>query len=343
MLRQAIQITVVSALSLGGCARSDNTQSIGQSLNDAQAEIRRLSERLCVLEERNQETCEAGEDLRSLSQWVQVEAQTPPEYTCVQHISPVVDDEAYALLSAAADAYRTKLTCIASNLANAETIGYKRLRADLATASPAADNDAGAPHRLPQKPGKKTVPRVLSVRVAHIRTEFTDGAFQLTNGQLDLAIDGRGFFRVSDPNGETLYTRAGNFSINADGLLLVRGRRIVRLLSDEITIPSDAIDIVVSPDGIVSVRQHGNPQLTSVGQITLAQFTKPEGLLALEDNVYEQTEDSGDVTVGIPSQNGLGYVRQSVLEASNVDITAEVIEGVRTVRILRTVESILLR
>ena len=147
-----------------------------------------------------------------------------------------------------------------------------------------------------------------------------------------MAIEGRGFFQVLDPNGQTLYTRAGNFSINANGALVVGSAQTGRLVEPQVNIPPDATGIVISSDGIVSVRQAGQAQLSQVGQMQLATFQNPQGLLKLGENLYAETDASGSAITGNPGTNGIGLVRQNSLEASNVEPVQELIDLITTQR-----------
>lgn len=239
-----------------------------------------------------------------------------------------------ALYSAATgmSAMETKLDVIANNLANIETTGFKRGRANFEDLFyrhemlPGAEDTAG-----------QYTPTGISVgmgtRVSSIQTNFDQGAFQQTSGELDVAIEGEGFFQVNDPSsGQILYTRAGNFSQNANGDVVMGSANIGRLLEPAITIPEDANGVVISAEGIVSVRQPGSPNLTQVGQLELAYFINPEGLLKLGENLYSETDASGTASLGNPGQNGLGMVRQNALEASNTEPVTELIDLIKTQR-----------
>src|SRR5690606_19026255 len=134
----------------------------------------------------------------------------------------------------------------------------------------------------------------LGSRVQSVQTDFRQGSFQPTGKQTDFAIEGNGFFQVTEPaTGEILYTRAGNFDINANGQLVLGSAQTGRVLEPQITIPQDATDIVVQADGQVFVRQPGSTTLNNVGQIQLATFVNPDGLLKLGENLFAQTDSSG--------------------------------------------------
>lgn len=238
-----------------------------------------------------------------------------------------------ALYSAATGmtALETQLDVIANNLANIETTAFKRGRPNFEDLFyrhekfPGAEDSAG-----------QYTPTGVSVglgsRIQSIQTEFKQGAFEQTSRELDVAIEGRGFLQVVDPSGDILYTRAGNFSINSNGNLVVGSASTGRLLEPPIVIPEDATAIVISPDGKVSVQQPNNTQLTAVGDIELATFINPEGLLKLGENLYAQTDASGPPTTGTPGQEGIGVLRQGMLEASNVEPVQELIDLITTQR-----------
>jgi flagellar basal-body rod protein FlgG len=229
------------------------------------------------------------------------------------------------------EALETKLNVIANNLANVNTLGFKKDRANF-------EDLFYRHHVLPgAQTGSNVTPTGLSVglgsRLQSIQTDFRQGAFQTTGKQTDLAIEGLGFFQVEDPTtGETLYTRAGDFDINAQGQLVLASAQTGRLLQPQITLPEDATDIVVQADGQVMYRQAGQSQLQSGGQIQLATFINPDGLLKLGENLFARTDASGDPIESTPGTSGLGVVRQNALEASNVEPVQELIDLITTQR-----------
>jgi flagellar basal-body rod protein FlgG len=226
---------------------------------------------------------------------------------------------------------QTKLDTIANNLANVETTSYKRARANFEDLFyqneklPGAEDNAGQLTPTGIAIG-------LGTRVSSTQTDFKQGAFKDTGNQLDLAINGPGFFKLMDPTGEILYTRAGNFSINANGQITAGSAQTGRLLEPPIVIPQDAQGIVVSADGKVSVRQPNTPTLTQVGTIELGMFINPEGLLKQGENLYSETNSSGTVRSMQPGQQGAGSIQQNMLEASNVEPVTELIDLITTQR-----------
>lgn len=237
-----------------------------------------------------------------------------------------------ALQSAASglNALNTKLDVIANNLANINTAGFKASRADfqdllyLERAQPGVENAIGD-----KRPTGLFVG--LGVKVSGTHFDLAEGPAQVTNRPLDLRIDGEGYFQVQIEEGQIGYSRNGNFAINADGELVLandRGRRVI----PSITIPTDAEQIEITSDGKVLVVLPGDSQPQEQGQIELATFVNPAGLIPIGENLFTESEGSGPPTTGNPSENNRGSLLQGMLEGSNVDPTRELIELIRTQR-----------
>jgi len=229
------------------------------------------------------------------------------------------------------EALETKLDVIANNMANVNTTAFKKDRASF-------EDLFYRQIRLPGAEdlnGNRTPTGVevgLGARVSATQTDFEQGAFESTDNPLDFAIEGNGFFQVQDPNGDFLYTRAGNFGVNADQQLVLGSAYNGLLIDPSITIPQEATDIVVTQDGQVQVRTQDSPNLQTIGQLQLAKFVNPDGLIKLGGNLYQETDASGTATTGQPGQQGFGYVRQKTLEASNVQPVKELIDLITTQR-----------
>jgi flagellar basal-body rod protein FlgG len=230
------------------------------------------------------------------------------------------------------EAMQTKLNVIANNLANVNTTGFKRDRANFEDLFYRQVKLPG----LQDAQGQLTPTGIhlgLGTRVSSTQTEFVQGAFQDSEGELDMAIVGNGFFQVVDPNtSQILYTRAGNFSRNANGNIVMGSAGTGRLLEPAITIPQDAIAVSISDAGFVEVQLVGQPQLQQIGQIQLASFINPQGLLKLGENLYQETNASGPVLINNPGTNGVGTIKQRMLEASNVEPVRELIDLITTQR-----------
>ncbi len=230
------------------------------------------------------------------------------------------------------EAMETKLDVIANNLANINTTGFKKDRANFedllyrTEVYPGVQDASQTPTAVGTQVG-------LGVRVSSTQTDQRQGTLQQTGRDLDIAIQGRGYLRVIDPGSQdTMYTRAGNLDINANGQLVVGSASTGRLIDPPITIPQDAISIEISTNGQVSTRVPGQVQLTQQGQIQLAQFINPDGLLKVGENMYLATDASGLEQNGNPGDQGLGQLRQGNLEASNVEPVKELIDLITTQR-----------
>ncbi len=210
---------------------------------------------------------------------------------------------------------------IANNLANAGTTGYKRSNIvfhDLLYQSMQTGGTGEADAR--------TQPASLQVghgaaAVATVRN-FTQGDLSQTNNQLDLAINGRGFFQLRRPDGSQAYTRDGTFTMSADGAIVDQTGLI---LEPEVNIPQDAVEIHISQDGVLKVRLQGEPDFVEIGQLELAMFQNPGGLNPLGGNVFEQTEASGEPVISTPGRDGIGVIKQGFLETANVDVVQEMV------------------
>lgn len=241
-----------------------------------------------------------------------------------------------ALQSAASglSALNTALDVTANNLANVNTSGFKAMRANFQDLlyvhkqQPGVENANGD-----QRPTGLAVG--LGVKVSGTQLDFTQGALQTTGRQLDVAIEGDGFFQVTVETdlaaSGTAYTRAGNFAVNSEGELVLandQGRRLV----PGITIPETATGISISSDGRVLITEPGNPVPTELAQLETATFVNPAGLKNVGENLYVETVASGAPQTGNPGADNRGTLRQGMLEASNVDPTRELIELIRTQR-----------
>ena len=216
-------------------------------------------------------------------------------------------------------AQQTNVDLIANNIANVNTVGFKRQRSDFqdlfydivqapgARATNAGQNSAGTQLGLGVK--LNGTPRI-----------FTEGNLEVTEVQTDLAIEGDGFFEVTLPDGGSAYTRAGNFRVDADGSLVTPDGLY---LNPRITIPDGTTSIVVSPTGEVTVTA-GNTQ-SVVGTINLTRFRNPAGLISLGRNLFQETDASGTAQTGAPAQNGFGALRQGALEKANVEVVTELV------------------
>ncbi len=221
-----------------------------------------------------------------------------------------------------------QLTTVANNLANASTVGFKRDRAVFEDLLYQVQRQPGA-----QSTEDTQLPSGLQlgtgVRVVGTQKQFTGGSLQVTEQPLDLAIDGRGFLQILQPDGTMGYTRNGQLHLNFEGELVnADGLR----LQPNIAIPEETQSITIGSDGTVSVAVAGEAQPQVLGQIELVDFLNPAGLQAAGSNIFLETAASGNPVVGQPGQNGLGSVMQGMLESSNVDIVEEMVNMITTQR-----------
>lgn len=218
-------------------------------------------------------------------------------------------------------AQQQNIDVISNNLANVNTTGFKRGRADFQDLLYQTLREPGAASTS-QTEIPTGIQVGLGVRTAAVQRLFQEGNFQQTQNQLDIAIDGAGFFQIRRPDGETAYSRAGSFKLDSQ-------RRVVTSdgfpLEPEITIPNDAISISIGQDGTVSVSQPGNTASQQVGQIQLANFSNPAGLSGQGGNLFQRTTAAGDPITGAPGLGGLGGLSQGVLEVSNVSVVEEMV------------------
>lgn len=225
-------------------------------------------------------------------------------------------------------AQEVNIDVIANNLANVNTTGYKKSRADFqdlvyqyliepgAATSQSTENPTG-------------IQVGLGVRPAAVQKVFAQGDLTSTGNQLDLAIEGDGFFQVQLPDGSTAYTRAGSFKLDSTGQVVTSEGYTI---DPGLTLPNDTLAISIGEDGTVSATQPGATVPTQVGQLTAARFANNAGLRAVGRNLYEETESSGAPTQGIFSENGFGRIRQGFLESSNVSVVEQVVSMITAQR-----------
>ena len=226
------------------------------------------------------------------------------------------------------EAQDARMRVIANNLANVGTTGFKRDRANFATLAYQDARVAG------QKASGETAYATglnlgTGVAVQSTSQIMTAGTLDTTNNAFDLALDGDGFFQIAMPGGRTGYTRAGNFTRSAEGMLVTQQGFAVQ---PEITVPEGASAIAIAPDGTVSATINGESEPTELGQIQIASFPNPTGLQSTGDNYLRETASSGAANLGIAGQDGRGNVRQGSLEASNVNVVEELVDMIETPR-----------
>jgi flagellar basal body rod protein FlgG len=198
------------------------------------------------------------------------------------------------VLTSTAEAIDAAWDATQHNIANFDTPGYKRTRI-----------------------------RIQDGIVVETQRNWQQGGLRATNNALDLAIEGEGFFRILQPNGNIAYTRNGSMHLNRDGIFVTSEGN---MLDPQIAIPQDQIGITIGSDGTVEVLQSGKSQRQQVGRIELARFQNPSSLEALGHNLFRETPASGDAVVIYPGEMGLGTILSGYLEGSNVNMLEELIQ-----------------
>jgi flagellar basal-body rod protein FlgG len=220
-------------------------------------------------------------------------------------------------------AQQTNVEVIANNIANINTTGFKRSRAEFTDLLYQVERAAGSPARGGQEAIPEGAQIGLGVRTTAIRNLHLQGALTNTGNRLDLALNGRGWFQVAGANGESFFTRAGAFNKNATGQIVTADGYVVQ---PAMTIPQNTTEVTVNETGQVYVRIGTEPTLQLIGQFTLASFTNEAGLDPLGSNLYRETPASGAPVIGVPGDPGFGTVHQGYLENSNVDAVKEITE-----------------
>jgi len=228
---------------------------------------------------------------------------------------------ALAIAATGMNAQEQNLEVIANNIANLNTTGFKRSRAEFTDLIYQTERLMGVSTRGRDATVPEGAQVGLGVRTAAVRSLNIQGALTNTGNALDLAINGRGWFQVTTPAGDTVYTRDGAFNTNAQGQLVTSDGFSV---TPAITIPPTATSVSVSQTGVVTATIPGQPTAQQLGQLTIANFVNEAGLMALGDNLFQQTAASGQPTVGVPGDTAFGILQQGYLEASNVDPVAEI-------------------
>lgn len=233
-------------------------------------------------------------------------------------------------------AQQLNLDVIANNLANVNTTAFKRSRVDFQDLL----------YQTLRAPGSISaqgleVPSGIQlghgVGIASITKLFLQGSFLETGNSLDIAIEGDGFFQITLPDGEVGYSRDGSFELNRDGIIVTADGFA---LEPEITIPEDAINIAIGTDGTVTVTL-SDGTTDELGQIELARFINPAGLLSQGRNLFRESEASGDPILSIAGEDGAGTLRQAFLESSNVSVVDEIVQLIVTQRAFEVNSSVI--
>lgn len=226
------------------------------------------------------------------------------------------------------DAQNMRMQVIANNLANVNTTGFKRDRASFETLAYQITNMPGSPSSAQNKYaiGLNVGTGVQVNGTARIDTQ---GTLNTTGNGLDIAIEGAGYFQILMPDGQTAYTRSGDFSLSAEGTIVTADGMP---LQPQIQVPEGATSVSVGADGTVSAQLAGQTEPTELGKIEIARFVNSAGLQSLGNNLLAQTAASGVAQVGAPGEEGRGSLRGGALEASNVNVVEELVDMIETQR-----------
>lgn len=219
-------------------------------------------------------------------------------------------------------AQQTQVDVTSHNIANVNTMGYKKNRAEFADLMYQVMSYAGTPTSTTTT-HPTGIEVGLGVRPQAITKIHSQGYFKETGNNLDMVIAGNGFFQVQMPDGTTAYTRNGAWKLDSDGNIVNDDGL---QLMPNITIPADATQISIGIDGTVSVLQPGAQEMQQVGQIEIVNFINPAGLHSSGDNLFLETGASGAPIIGIAGQDGLGQIKQGFVEMSNVQLVEEMTE-----------------
>ncbi len=230
---------------------------------------------------------------------------------------------ALAIAATGMGAQQLNVEVIANNIANINTTSYKRSRAEFTDLFYQIDRAQGVPNRAGEGAVPEGAKLGLGVRSAAVRKLHIQGAMAQTGNTYDLAINGRGWFQIAGPNGETLYTRAGAFNLNENRQLVSPDGYLV---NPAVVVPPNAVDVIINESGQIYAKIDGEVAPVQIGQMQLANFANESGLEPLGGNLYRETLASGVPVVGFAGDIGYGKLHQRYLENSNVDPVKEITE-----------------
>jgi flagellar basal-body rod protein FlgG len=218
-------------------------------------------------------------------------------------------------------AQQLNVEVISNNIANMNTVGFKRQRAEFQDLLYQTIERAGSQSSSDGNVVPTGVQIGGGVKAGSVYRITEQGTPTMTNNELDVAIQGKGYLQILLPSGETAYTRAGNFSTNDQGQVVTDDGYLVQ---PGITIPQNATDITIGKTGLVQVTMDGQTAPQTVGQLELANFMNEGGLEAIGDNLFMESAASGAANIAAPGQPGFGTLLQNYTEASNVDSVSEI-------------------
>jgi len=262
----------------------------------------------------------------------------PPEATEISPSRVALDSAQIEILRTALQAAQTRMNVALHNMANASTVGFKRSRVLLTDLSYRTLVPSGAEDRLGNL-ASSGVSLGSGVKVQAVQLDMSPGQLTTTGRPLDVAIEGEGFFQVTDPSGEILYTRCGSWALNNNHQLCLCSAGVSRLVEPDVSIPNNATNTTISENGVVAVTIAGGTEQSRVGCIQTARFGNSEGLRPVGDGLFAQTQASGPPMGYDPGTNANGKLRQRMLEASNVNAASERAEWTAATEALEFLQS----
>jgi flagellar basal-body rod protein FlgG len=228
---------------------------------------------------------------------------------------------ALSIAASGMQAQQLNVDVISHNIANMNTTSYKRQRAEFQDMLYQNMERPGATSAASGAILPLGIQIGVGVRADAVGRNTEQGGIAATGNPYDIAINGRGFFQVSLPSGQTAYTRAGNLAVNADGQIVTADGYAIE---PAITVPQEATAIQITRDGVVEVTLAAQTDPQQIGQLEIASFINPAGLEAIGDNLYLETPASGTANTATPGSPGLGTLMQGYLELSNVNAVEEI-------------------
>ncbi len=226
------------------------------------------------------------------------------------------------------EAQQTQLDVISNNLANVSTNGFKKGHAVFEDLMYQNLRQVGS-NTSEQSTLPTGLQLGLGVRTVATSRTFSQGSLQQSNNNLDVAIQGNGFFEVTMPDGTTGYTRDGAFQLDSQGRLVNSSGLLVQ---GGITVPANATNLSIAANGTVTASVPGTTTAQTIGTITMASFINPAGLEPKGQNIYQETSASGQPNAGTAGTNGLGTILQGYVETSNVNVVQELVSMIQTQR-----------
>jgi flagellar basal-body rod protein FlgG len=226
------------------------------------------------------------------------------------------------------EAQQLYMDTISHNLSNVNTTGFKRSKMEFQDLMYQTLREPGV-RNAEGEMAPSGIEVGLGVKPVATQRIFEQGALNYTGNSMDVAIKGEGFYQVNMPDGTIAYTRDGSFKLTSDGTIVTSAGYPI---TPQTTLPEGAQQLVISPDGKITVILPGQETSTEVGQLEIARFVNPTGLRALGENLFGESDASGEPVVETPGENGMGSLQQSYTEASNVQVVEEMVNMITAQR-----------